>query len=79
VPTLGGDGRMHPVPVHWYDYTKLSKATPFIVQDLKNTRQEYMGAKNVFANRSIKNVYYQKGLVSALMNEPTKEIKKENK
>ena len=31
VPTLGGDGRMHPVPVHYFTYEPLTKKTPMVV------------------------------------------------
>lgn len=69
VPTLGGDGRLHPVPVTWYEYRPLAKTTPLIVKDYKKSRHEFNQSQNVFANHGAKNVYYQKGLVSALINE----------
>lgn len=28
IPVRGGDGRMHPVPVHWIEYIPVSKTTP---------------------------------------------------
>ncbi|MCQ2795727.1 MAG: hypothetical protein MJ213_00225 [Bacilli bacterium] len=69
VPTLGGDGMTHLVPVPWDEYIKVSKKTPFIVRDLKKNRYEYSQTQNIFANHNVKNVYYQKGLVSALLKE----------
>lgn len=70
VPVLGGDGHMHPVPVHWLEYIPISKSTPFIVKNIESTRYKFnnIDYKNVFSNRKINNVYYQKGLVSALIN-----------
>lgn len=69
VPTLGGDGVTHLVPVPWNEYIKVSKKTPFIMRDSKKSRYEYNQSQNLFANRNVKNVYYQKGLVSALLKE----------
>lgn len=41
VPTLGGDGRMHAVPVHWQEYIPLEATCQMAVSD---TRQEYREA-----------------------------------
>lgn len=70
VPILGGDGHMHPVPVMWYEYIPVMKSTPFLVQSIDSTRYKFDSKdyKNVFTNRNVNNVYYQKGLVSALLN-----------
>ncbi len=70
VPTLGGDGHMHPVPVMWYEYIPVKKSTPMIVKHIGGSRYEFINKenKNVFTNKNINNVYYQKGLVSALLN-----------
>jgi len=45
VPTLGGDGKMHPVPVHWIEYLPVSEETPFKVQPLEGTYTEYKSGK----------------------------------
>ena len=73
VPTIGGDGRTHLVPVHWYEYVKVSKKTPFKVKDSKKSRYEYGQSENIFGKDKIKNVYYQKGLVSMLIREANQE------
>ena len=46
VPTLGGDGRMHNVPVPWVEYSPISKTTPFIVSDTKKNKVEFESAFN---------------------------------
>ena len=46
VPTMGGDGRMHNVPVKWVEYKPISKVTPFIVSDTKKSKLEYESALN---------------------------------
>ena len=73
VPTIGGDGHTHLVPVHWNEYVKISKKTPFIVRDSKKSRYEYSKSENLFAKYNVKNVYYQKGLVSAILKETTQD------
>ena len=68
VPTLGGDGHMHPVPVHWFEYIPISKVTPFAVTSTGMDRLKYLNSNtNTLANYGIKNVYYQKGLIGGLM------------
>ncbi len=69
VPIMGGDGRTHLVPVPWTEYVPISKTTPFIMRDSNKTRYEYLKGENLFAKHNIKNVYYQKGLVSAILND----------
>ena len=44
VPTLGGDGRMHNVPVHWIEYRPISKVTPLLVEDTHQDKIEYESA-----------------------------------
>lgn len=49
VPTMGGDGKFHDVPVHWVEYNPISQETPFVVSDTKtdlNTyRENYQNGK----------------------------------
>jgi hypothetical protein len=33
VPVFGGDGRMHPVPVHWLEYIPVSKSSSMLVNE----------------------------------------------
>lgn len=44
VPTLGGDGRIHPVPVPWTEYLPLTNDTDWYVVDLYEQRNADVGA-----------------------------------
>ncbi|MBO6280382.1 MAG: hypothetical protein J6M95_02240 [Bacilli bacterium] len=46
VPTLGGDGHMHNVPVHWIEYKPIVKETPFIVKDTETDKSGYYSSYN---------------------------------
>ena len=41
VPTMGGDGHMHNVPVHWIEYNPIVKDTPFVVNDTNGDKSDY--------------------------------------
>jgi len=41
VPTMGGDGCMHNVPVHWIEYNPIVKETPFIIKDTQGDKSQY--------------------------------------
>ena len=41
VPTLGGDGRTHNVPVHWIEYNPIMRETPFVVRDTEDDKSKY--------------------------------------
>ena len=41
VPTMGGDGKMHMVPVPWIEYDPISKVTPIVVQDTKQDKPTF--------------------------------------
>ena len=36
IPMLGGDGHMHPVPVHWVEYLPVSQSTSMVVGAVSN-------------------------------------------
>lgn len=57
VPTLGGDGRMHGVPVTWYEYIPLEQDT-FINVD------EIGGSQSQFRNLGNNDIIYNRGLIS---------------
>lgn len=68
VPAVAGNGHTYMVPVTWYEFIPISKKTPFVVAHTEPSRNKYLNNKqNVFASNSYKDVYYQKGLISALM------------
>ena len=39
VPVLGGDGRVHPVPVHWTEYIPLQNTTTLTVFDVNGSKE----------------------------------------
>ncbi|MBR7101261.1 MAG: hypothetical protein IKC74_03135 [Clostridia bacterium] len=41
IPTLGGDGRMHGVPVHWTEYIPVTRTTNISVQGTGMSRKEF--------------------------------------
>lgn len=40
VPTMGGDGRMHNVPVHWYEYVPVTKSSAMDMSEYKISNKE---------------------------------------
>ncbi|MBQ7172885.1 MAG: hypothetical protein IJR88_02050 [Clostridia bacterium] len=57
VPTMGGDGRMHSVPVPWVEYLPISKVTDFSVEDLDGMSEPEFRKKNTSA---VPHVYYHR-------------------
>lgn len=55
VPTLGGDGRMHGVPVTWYEYIPLTKENFINVGELGGSQREFnkLGNKDIIFNRGL--------------------------
>ena len=41
VPTMGGDGKMHNVPVKWIEYKPINRVTPLVVMDTKKDKGEF--------------------------------------
>ena len=56
---MGGDGRMHNVPVKWVEYKPISKVTPFIVSDTKKSKLEYESAFNAGEFNQMLNTFAQ--------------------
>lgn len=46
VPVMGGDGRLHPVPVPWTEYIPVSKTTDMEIEAVDMTATEFRNAKN---------------------------------
>jgi hypothetical protein len=74
VSKLGGDGRMHQIPVQWYEYVPLENVVPFAVQECRTTQQKFnsaiknQGLANLLSRISNQNmVVYSKGLISLLL------------
>lgn len=72
VSVYGGDGKYHQVPVHWIEYSRIQKDTPFAIGRAKET--EYPDFSNSYRDGSYKEllsryqisdtVLYKKGLFS---------------
>lgn len=76
VPTLGGDGKMHNVPVEWFEYLPVEKTSELVVQkcDVNGLafKQKYNnGGLNDFISRFSKNnsILFRQGQISFLPNE----------
>lgn len=72
VPKLGGDGRMHGVPVTWYEYLPLEKENEISVAEIGGTRVKFnkLGNKDVIFNRGLISYNQEQPL-----NVPIKELK----
>lgn len=64
VPTLGGDGKFHDVPVEWIEYKPVEKATEIAVKDIKVSRKTYFSeytsntkVKEFLESHSLKTVF----------------------
>lgn len=63
VPTLGGDGRMHGVPVTWYEYIPLTRESLINVGEVG-------GSQNQFNKLGNKDIIFNRGLVSYNQDQP---------
>ncbi len=43
IPTLGGDGRIHDIPVHWLEYIPLTNICDMAVSSLDHTERIFLG------------------------------------
>lgn len=75
IPTLGGDGRMHDVPVHWLEYIPIVRTSYMESKNLHLNKEEYQKTqKNEkfkdFISQYSKNsaIIYKEGLFSVLLN-----------
>lgn len=74
IPTLGGDGRMHPVPVHWVLYEPIYKDTEMEILNYEADRnyfektcqnQDFIKYMNQFSQSN--GIIYERGLMSVLV------------
>lgn len=75
IPVMGGDGRLHNVPVHWIEYFPLNKTTYMNLRDVNSTRFDFNNKMNdnrfkEFINKnSINSTYsFSKGMLAVLGN-----------
>ena len=74
VPTLGGDGRMHGVPVHYFEYEKVEKDSQVAVINVGGDLNTYRSVKEqllqLLSNYSMSSdIIYQRGLLAFPLNE----------
>ena len=74
VPKLGGDGRIHNVPVYWLEYIPVSKESKIAVENLNSSRFEFNNQKynpkfTEFINKvSVNNGFkYERGLFATIL------------
>ena len=74
VSTLGGDGRVHQVPVHWDEYIPIQKQTQMEVKEERTNRSDFIDHVNdsdftSFLNSaSLRGLFnYQRGLLAVLL------------
>ena len=79
VPTMGGDGRMHNVPVRWIEYNPIMKTTNMVVSNTHKGRMEFQeayqagqfnGIVNQFAGSH--DILYKKRLFSFVLKDNNK-------
>ena len=77
MPMLGGDGNMHPVPVHWIEYNTVSQSTTMVVGAVTNNVNENesddeelaKGWNNAMSKHGInpENVFLRGSLAAAIL------------
>lgn len=84
IPRRGGDGRVHMVPVLWYEYIPLVKTTKMLIKENEITKNEFEvrskhdGFKN-FISTLAKNQYlYERGIFATLLSRIPNESDVEN-
>ena len=74
VPTLGGDGKLHNVPVEWFEFAPVTQETLMAIEEKDSSRFEYisMGENEEF-KKTISNIgehhYYHRGLFGTILHE----------
>ncbi len=65
VPTLGGDGRMHGVPVRWIEYIPVTKTTHISVEGTGMSRKEFDKRKS--EEKTLENCVLLHGLIGKIL------------
>ena len=79
VSKLGGDGRLHQVPVEWFEYIPLEKVSKMSLCDENTTREKFNNSTELVEKlASQRCLVYERGLLSLLMvdNNDIKDIRK---
>lgn len=74
IPKMGGDGRMHSVPVTWYEYIPVKKETPIQIQAVPSSKknatfeQNLAKAQSIFAPLLVgSGIITQRGIFSSIL------------
>ncbi len=77
IPKLGGDGRMHNVPVEWYKYIPLEEEKDMVFTTVNGSRKEFLNNSNdsrfkSFMNNFSDGIYtYRRGFIASLYSNAT--------
>jgi uncharacterized membrane protein len=71
IDKMGGDGKLHTIPVEWFEYIPVTKDTEMAVQPQQSSREEFLGminsqefkTKMAFAGAFL----YERGLFGAIL------------
>ncbi len=65
---LGGDGKMHSIPIHWEEFFEITKDTDVAMSKVDTTRQKFNNS-NELINKlaSEKKLVYERGLLSYII------------
>lgn len=66
VKVMAGDGKFYDVPVHWIDYQKADKITPFVVQNVNCSMNKYNNISNTISSEN--DILFNKRFVSYVPN-----------
>lgn len=73
VQKMGGDGRLHTIPVQWYRYDPVFKDTDMEVSNIKSNRNQFEemsrqdNFKKVLSEMGANGIIYERGLVSMVV------------
>lgn len=63
ITKLGGDGKLHTIPVEWLEYVPLERTSQMELANVDSSEKKYSSS---YAGLSNKNCVYERGLISAL-------------
>ncbi len=76
ISKMGGDGRMHNIPVTWYEYVPLEKKTNMAMSKIDATRNKFNNS-NELINKlaSNKKLVFERGLISYIVSNEISSMK----
>lgn len=68
VTKMGGDGRLHTIPVKWYEYIPIYKDTEIAVSKVDTTRKKFYNSNDMINSlASNHKLVYERGLISYIL------------